>query len=183
MVALPWGSRSISSTRRLVATSDAARLMHVVVLPTPPFWLAIANTLAMFFVPLDRAGQYQQMALTLATGNPEHVRGTETKVRRQGLQLVIRVHPFHGQPVGMFSPEMTRPAAEILEAAEGPRADTIERPLWLVALDPAVDNVQIGEFQLQLYLDEKTGLLAVGVEQGKTPFGEHDRQRYAGHAA
>ena len=44
MVALPCGSRSISSTRRRVAASEAARLTAVVVLPTPPFWLAMAMT-------------------------------------------------------------------------------------------------------------------------------------------
>src|ERR1700733_3597865 len=44
MVALPWGSRSMSSTRRRVAASDAARLTAVVVLPTPPFWFAMAMT-------------------------------------------------------------------------------------------------------------------------------------------
>ena len=42
MVALPCGSRSISSTRRWVAASEAARLTAVVVFPTPPFWLATA---------------------------------------------------------------------------------------------------------------------------------------------
>ena len=41
------GIRSSRRTRRLVATREAARLIQVVVLPTPPFWLAIANTLAM----------------------------------------------------------------------------------------------------------------------------------------
>src|SRR6202790_3170409 len=44
MVALPWGSRSISRTRRLVAVSEAARLTAVVVFPTPPFWFATAMT-------------------------------------------------------------------------------------------------------------------------------------------
>ena len=37
IVALPCGSRSINSTRRRVAASEAARLTAVVVLPTPPF--------------------------------------------------------------------------------------------------------------------------------------------------
>ena len=40
--ALPWGYRSISSTGSPAAASAVARLMAVVVLPTPPFWLAIA---------------------------------------------------------------------------------------------------------------------------------------------
>ena len=44
MVALPCGSRSISSTRRRVAASEAARFTAVVVLPTPPFWFAMAMT-------------------------------------------------------------------------------------------------------------------------------------------
>ena len=44
VVAFPCGSESMTSTRRSFAASDAAKLMAVVVLPTPPFWLAIANT-------------------------------------------------------------------------------------------------------------------------------------------
>src|SRR6266404_3230146 len=42
--ALPWGSRSISSTCSPTAASAVARLIAVVVLPTPPFWLAIAKS-------------------------------------------------------------------------------------------------------------------------------------------
>ena len=34
----------MSSTRRRVAASEAARLTAVVVLPTPPFWFAMAMT-------------------------------------------------------------------------------------------------------------------------------------------
>ena len=40
--ALPCGSRSISSTRQPIAASAVARLIAVVVLPTPPFWFATA---------------------------------------------------------------------------------------------------------------------------------------------
>ncbi len=39
------GIASMTRTWRSLAASDAARLMAVVVLPTPPFWLAIAITL------------------------------------------------------------------------------------------------------------------------------------------
>ena len=42
--ALPCGSASISSTRSPTAASAVPRLMAVVVLPTPPFWLATAST-------------------------------------------------------------------------------------------------------------------------------------------
>src|SRR6266700_1462629 len=39
-----WGSISTSNTLRPAAARYVARLMAVVVLPTPPFWLAIAYT-------------------------------------------------------------------------------------------------------------------------------------------
>src|SRR5262249_50237777 len=44
--ALPCGSRSMISTRSPIAASAVPRLIAVVVLPTPPFWLAIAITRA-----------------------------------------------------------------------------------------------------------------------------------------
>src|SRR6476620_9110855 len=43
MVELAWGSRSMRSVGLPRSASAAARLMAVVVLPTPPFWLAIAT--------------------------------------------------------------------------------------------------------------------------------------------
>ena len=43
--AFPWGSKSINRTFSPTAARAVARLMAVVVLPTPPFWLAIAKTL------------------------------------------------------------------------------------------------------------------------------------------
>ena len=42
-VALACGSMSTTSTRWPACASDAARLTVVVVLPTPPFWFAIAR--------------------------------------------------------------------------------------------------------------------------------------------
>src|SRR3981189_2314909 len=42
--ALPCGSRSMISTCSPIAASAVPRLIAVVVLPTPPFWLAIAIT-------------------------------------------------------------------------------------------------------------------------------------------
>src|SRR6266851_3482565 len=44
-VVLAWGSQSISSVERPSRARAAARLMAVVVLPTPPFWLTTAMTL------------------------------------------------------------------------------------------------------------------------------------------
>src|SRR5690242_20808720 len=42
-------------TRKSLAAKDAARLMAVVVLPTPPFWFAIAITLPMFHVERENS--------------------------------------------------------------------------------------------------------------------------------
>ena len=42
IVLFACGSRSIRSVRFFRSANAAARLMAVVVLPTPPFWLAIA---------------------------------------------------------------------------------------------------------------------------------------------
>src|SRR5450631_690763 len=42
--ALPCGSRSTISTCSPMAASAVPRLIAVVVLPTPPFWLATAST-------------------------------------------------------------------------------------------------------------------------------------------
>src|SRR5271157_4519736 len=43
VVAFAWGSMSMTRTRLSQAASAVARLIAVVVLPTPPFWLATAT--------------------------------------------------------------------------------------------------------------------------------------------
>lgn len=45
--ALAWGSRSMTSTRLFNRARAAARFSAVVVLPTPPFWFAMAMTLVL----------------------------------------------------------------------------------------------------------------------------------------
>src|SRR5476651_2437169 len=54
--ALPCGSRSINSTFSPTAASAVARLMAVVVLPTPPFWLAIAKIFGAVGVDTEEDG-------------------------------------------------------------------------------------------------------------------------------
>ena len=44
LVAFAWGSRSISNTRLPFSAKQAERFTAVVVLPTPPFWFAIAKS-------------------------------------------------------------------------------------------------------------------------------------------
>src|SRR3954469_12548901 len=51
MVALPCGSRSTISTRCPTLPRPAARFTVVVVLPTPPFWLATQKIFAIRLMP------------------------------------------------------------------------------------------------------------------------------------
>ena len=50
----PCGSKSTSSTLRPYSASDAPRLIVVVVLPTPPFWLHIEMIRALPWMPIGR---------------------------------------------------------------------------------------------------------------------------------
>src|SRR5690606_17445891 len=50
VLALPCGSRSTIKTRSPIAASAVARLIAVVVLPTPPFWFAMV--MIRFFSPI-----------------------------------------------------------------------------------------------------------------------------------
>src|SRR4029077_142677 len=49
-VELACGSQSINRDRTSAAAKEAARLMAVVVFPTPPFWFATAITIPMSFL-------------------------------------------------------------------------------------------------------------------------------------
>src|SRR5689334_9257970 len=69
VVALPCGSESISRTRKSLAASEAARLIAVVVFPTPPFWFVTAITLLrastvslLFHVKQGQVGAHCPMA-------------------------------------------------------------------------------------------------------------------------
>src|SRR5512139_3721080 len=101
MVALPCGSLSISSTLRCVAASDAARLTAVVVLPTPPFWLATAMTR---FIrapslpdPVVRPAQFDQVALLGEARNRERVHGGDVPPLERGREFLFRIAAFHAQ--------------------------------------------------------------------------------------
>src|SRR5690606_26379238 len=99
--------------------------------------------MAITFPCLDRAAQYQQMALTLATGDTQHLAAFQAEVLRQGLQLIVRMDALHGQPARLGIPQVTGPVGKILQRAEGPRTDARKRPLRREGLDATVDNVQV----------------------------------------
>jgi len=60
-VVLPWGSRSSTSTASPARARYVERFTTVVVLPTPPFWLAMAMTLAKnpSEIAIVESGMYQ----------------------------------------------------------------------------------------------------------------------------
>src|SRR5690606_2265067 len=100
------------------------------------------------------------MTLALATGNLEHFTTAQGKVVGQRLQLVVRLHAFHRQPAGIVVAEVACPTGEIRQRAECSRSDAVEGPFRAVLLDPAVDNLKVGQLQFELYLGEKARLLA-----------------------
>jgi hypothetical protein len=93
--ALPCGSRSISSTFQPVAAMAVAMLIAVVVLPTPPFWLAIATQITTFSLPSgakcadDDAGIGDRSAIV--------PRGTDVPAV-QFVQFLLRRTPLRQQP-------------------------------------------------------------------------------------
>ena len=64
--ALACESASISSTRFSSVASDAARFMEVVVLPTPPFWLAKAMILLMMLNGLRVRGECMEILCAIS---------------------------------------------------------------------------------------------------------------------
>src|SRR6266481_10197158 len=63
LVEFDCGSQSTSRVLTSAAASEAARLMAVVVLPTPPFWLATAMTRPMILFSGCCASEYANTCL------------------------------------------------------------------------------------------------------------------------
>src|SRR4051794_10969768 len=87
LVAFPCGSPSMSSVLCSAAARLAARFTAVVVLPTPPFWFAMAITRATFFRDLGIEGRLAGTSAPLLhrapSGGPIYpcrVRGTTCHV-------------------------------------------------------------------------------------------------------
>src|SRR3712207_4489043 len=101
VLALPCGSRSTTSTARPVAPSAVPRLIAVVVLPTPPFWLAMASTRAWatgsgwFARGTADLADDQDLAVRVAQACPT-VHGHLPGFAREG-QFRLRRPPFQEQ--------------------------------------------------------------------------------------
>src|SRR5208337_1455142 len=65
LVEFDCGSQSTSRVLTSAAASEAARLMAVVVLPTPPFWLAIAMTRPMILFSVRCGSEYANASVEI----------------------------------------------------------------------------------------------------------------------
>src|SRR5262245_55136171 len=114
MVALPCGSKSTSSTLRLVAASEAARLTAVVVLPTPPFWFATA----MIFLIGSPARERNDAALGVEARHGEVVQGRDPPARRQPVDLGGGVAALHREHPAIARAQMPGELDEVPQFAE-----------------------------------------------------------------
>ena len=89
--ALPCGSRSTSSVRQPVAAMAVAMLMAVVVLPTPPFWLAIAMPIMRMPGP-PFADENSRVRIGYRLFHVEHL--------PESLQAVLTIHRAAERPFG-----------------------------------------------------------------------------------
>src|SRR5580698_10248807 len=81
-VELACGSQSTSNTRHSAAASEAAKLIDVVVFPTPPFWFAMAMTRDI----LARRELYNRLDGCAGRGGCWNTEGTEEQPERHGRQ-------------------------------------------------------------------------------------------------
>src|SRR5580692_8866826 len=84
--ALPCGSASSSSTRSPTAARAVPRLMAVVVLPTPPFWLAMAR-MRQALAGTGEALQLEDAAARVAEAGRDVARETPSLARLGDLRL------------------------------------------------------------------------------------------------
>src|SRR5215468_1037162 len=92
LVAFDCGSQSTSRVLTSAAASDAARLMAVVVLPTPPFWLATAITRPINF-PRRIARQNSSIASVNSMFNLFHVEQLALTIAMFHVEQIH--HPYH----------------------------------------------------------------------------------------
>src|SRR5690606_10491047 len=125
IVALPCGSRSINSTFFFSIAKAAARLIAVVVLPTPPFWFAIHKTWApigVFFLLMRfLVRQPDQATLCIHFGYLQRVNFCHPPRCGflQRVNFLKRLAPFHGQHVATVRDMPAPEFGEIFQRRKG----------------------------------------------------------------
>ena len=115
--ALPWGSRSITSTERPPRARAAARLTALVVLPTPPFWLATTKIRV-----AGGAGKARGDGVSRETGGGSLLgrRAGRSRPRRSGPGGVRRADGMAGRSAPWLTAAATRSPG--LGAVQGQQA-------------------------------------------------------------
>src|SRR5262245_5993752 len=137
IVALPWGSRSMRSTRRCIAAIEAARFTAVVVLPTPPFWFATAM---IRFIRLNLT-KFDEAAFGVEARDPDRAHRQHFPACRKGLQLLLRNLALQREEPPALAGEVSGHPDELRERAEGPCEDGIERLFRLHDLGAALHHL------------------------------------------
>src|SRR5690606_22537094 len=109
------------STRCPTCARPAARLTVVVVLPTPPFWLAMQKMCGMGGLSLLAHAHPNETAFSI---EPRHLKLFHLKhfnVCRQGLHLVLWVPALHRHPHTARRQQIAGERHEIQQGRKGPR--------------------------------------------------------------
>src|SRR5439155_13839319 len=137
VLALPWASRSRTSVRRPAAASAVAKLMAVVVLPTPPFWLATAMMRARRTATLARGSASAVAMLTgyllQAKNDPPRIGTALAKPRRhcpvfasEG-QFILDPFPFEKQTLGLVTEKRLGETEQPVKRRAGAGGHDIDR--------------------------------------------------------
>src|SRR5680860_409621 len=133
--AAPCGSKSTSSTFRPYSAKAAARFTHVVVLPTPPFWLAKA-TIRAGPVPLRAGGSGNSVtSLTLLWARRCTAAGTRVSGLVNLAQCVARDKRIDlgGRDRGV--PQQLLHHADVGASAQQVRRKRVAQRVWRYVFD------------------------------------------------
>src|SRR6476659_4134842 len=117
--AFPWGSKSINKTLSPTAASAVARLIAVVVLPTPPFWLAIAKTFGAVLADPEEDG--------FTIGHAGKRLGFNVPVLHGFVHISLPAFPFVEQANSGIGSMRRGPSQKLAERRERPRHHDVGR--------------------------------------------------------
>src|SRR5439155_21741040 len=137
VLALPWASRSRTSVRRPAAASAVAKLMAVVVLPTPPFWLATATMRARRTATTARGSASAAAMLTgyllQAKNDPPRIGNALAKRRRHSPvfagegQFILDPLPLEKEALGPVGKKRLGEPEQPVERRASAGGDDIDR--------------------------------------------------------
>ena len=184
-MALPCGSRSTSSTRRFIATRLAARLTAVVVLPTPPFWLATAmmRVIGVVFPSAFLRCMMTRWRAASSPGTASDGVASTTMSSGSCASSSSGCTPF----IANIMPRGARCArgrAANVARSENAREITMSNGACGAksSTRTACDSTLASPSSIAACV-EKRGLLVIGVDEHDVPVGPRDRERNARNAA